>query len=554
MAGINNLKITGRVSEWYLRPPILLRLTLALTFLVYLRTVGFDFVFDDHYQISLNPWLESWQQVPLYFTHQLWAFTETHTQASYYRPLFMLWLAAVKHLTGGAPGWYHLATIALHLIVVAESYLLARLLLKDDLAAVFAAAIFALHPGKVEAVAWVSGGGEPLFAVFFFACFIAYLRGRESPSRLRWTLVSLLFLVLALFSKEQAIVTPVVLVAYEFSRGRPQRSLSRLRHAALVAAPWLAVAAAFWVLRWRVMHGVTEVASLISWQKTLLTQPLTWLWYLWHLAFPFHLSLFYPDLIVREFSWREVALPACAVIAMAVLVWRVARRSAEGVLLYAWFVLTLAPAAVMVLLLQPHDRYLYLPSFPAAVLLAVAIRKLSTNTTTQMIVVSALCAVLAVSTGYELSFWDNDISLFEHAVVIAPNSTRARVVLADAYTQQGEGERGAAILREAARRDPNDMDIWKELAVQEYSRGEYEQAYIDFKHAVAVAPPGRDGNELYGLGLVTLKLGRPQEAEQWARRAIALDPTLSSYHRSLAAILDAQGRHLEAEQERKLAK
>jgi Flp pilus assembly protein TadD len=56
------------------------------------------------------------------------------------------------------------------------------------------------------------------------------------------------------------------------------------------------------------------------------------------------------------------------------------------------------------------------------------------------------------------------------------------------------------------------------------------------------------------LGLVCLQLGRRQEAEQWARRATAVDPTAAGYHLSLAGILDAEGRHEEALQERALAK
>jgi Tfp pilus assembly protein PilF len=538
---------------WYLRPAILLRVVLAATFLVYLRTITFDFVFDDHLQISLNPWLESWRQVPGYFTHQLWAFTDAHTPASFYRPLFMLWLAAVKHLTGGAPGWYHLATIALHLMVVVEAYWLARLLLKDDLGAVLAAALWALHPAKVEAVAWISGGGEPLFAAFFFATLIFYLRARES-GRSRLIGLALAFFALALFSKEQAIVAPAILLAYEFWRERLQPLTARARCAVVRIAPFLAVAATFWLIRWRVMRGVTEAAKNLSIPKTLLTQPLAWLWYAKHLCFPFDLSLFYPEMIVRQVSLGRFVLPLIAIVAVAGLLWLVARRSAEGVLLYAWFVCTMAPPVAMVLLLQPHDRYLYLPSFAAAVALAAALRRFIPQPRVQVAVAAVLCAALAVSTFHEARFWDNDVLLMEHAVSHAPDNVEARVILAAAYTQQGEVARGKQILREAARLRPNNMRVWQSLAAQEYSAGEYQQAYEDFKRAVSVAQPGEDGLSLNGLGLICLRLNRPAEAEQWARRAIALDPGAAGYHRSLAAILDAEGRHDEAGRERAMAR
>jgi hypothetical protein len=261
-------------EPWYLRPQVLIRLALALTFVVYLRTIAFDFVFDDHLQISLNPWLESWRQVPQYFTHQLWAFTDMHTPARYYRPLFMLWLAVVQHLTGGAPGWFHLATVLLHLVVIVEAYVLARLLTRDDLTAVFAAAIWGLHPAKIEAVGWIAGGGEPLFAAFFFATFIAYFKAERGASW-RWTALALISFTLALFSKEQAVVIPAILVAYEWWRARGKALSSRTRDVVVALLPFVLTGFAFWVIRWRVMHGFTEAQQNLSLTKTLLSQPLT---------------------------------------------------------------------------------------------------------------------------------------------------------------------------------------------------------------------------------------------------------------------------------------
>jgi Tfp pilus assembly protein PilF len=269
-----------------------------------------------------------------------------------------------------------------------------------------------------------------------------------------------------------------------------------------------------------------------------------------HLVIPFDLSLFYPEMVVRQASFGRFYLPLIALVAIALLLWLVARRSAEGVLLYAWFVCTMAPPVAMVLLLQPHDRYLYLPSFAAAVALAAAMRRFIPQPKFQVAITAVLCATLAASTFHQARFWDNDVMLMEHAVSHAPDNVEARMILAAAYTQQGEVARGEQILREATRLKPNSMRVWQSLAAQEYAAGEYRQAYEDFKRAVAVAQPGEDGFSLNGLGLICLRLNRPAEAEQWARRAIAVDPGAASFHRSLAAILDAEHRHDEAAKER----
>ncbi|MGZ4815136.1 MAG: tetratricopeptide repeat protein [Terriglobales bacterium] len=540
-------------EPWYLRPAVLIRAAVGLMFVVYLRTITFDFVYDDHLQISLNPWLESWRQVPQYFTHQLWAFTDVHSPARYYRPLFMVWLATVKHVTGGAPGWYHMATVLLHLVVVVEAYALARLLVKDELTAVFAAAMWGLHPAKIEAVAWISGGGEPLVAAFFFGTFIAYLKG-EQESGWRWKAAALASFALALLSKEQAVVVPVILLAYEWVRGRGQDLAARARRAAMALVPFALVGATFWGIRWHVMHGFAEAENGISVTKTLLSQPMTWWWYLRHMLSPFSLSLFYPELIARQFSVHAVLFPAAFVLVLAIALWTQVRKSAEGVLLYAWFVCTMVPPVAMVLLLQPHDRYLYLPSFAVAVGFAVVIRALTERPPVQVIVVAVICVAFAVSTFFQLRPWDNDVALMQNAVAHAPDNTQARVILAIAYTQQNDVGRGTAELREAARRNPNNMDMWQALAMQEYTVGQYEAAYEDFKHALATALPGREGVSLYNLGLISFRLGRLQEAEDWTRKAIAVDSQAPGYHRSLAVILDAQGRHAESDTERKLAR
>jgi len=537
-------------DPWYSRPAVLLRLLLVLTFAIYLRAVTFDFVYDDHYQIALNPWLESWRQVPSFFTHQLWAFTDSHSPAKYYRPLFMLWLAAISHLTGGAPGWYHLLTIALHIVVTIEAFLLARLLTKDQWTALLAAAFFALDPAKVESVAWISGGSEPLFAVFFFATFIFYLRARSREARRIVTPAALIFFILALFSKEQAVVIPVLIFIYEFC-GRDQSH--RFRRSLSAVLPFAITVGIFWTWRWHIMHGLSEATANISWQKTLFTQPRAWLWYVEHSLFPFRVALFHSLLIERHFSVARFLVPLVALLLIFGVLAYFTRRHAPAAFLLAWVVLTAAPPIVFILLLQPHDRYLYLPSFPAAVALAWCLRKLIPNPKWQMGVAAAWCALLAVSTAYEVGFWDNDVSVMEHAVSRSPENAYARVMLGKTYSIDGDKVRAAAEFRDALQTDPNNFDAWDSLAMEAYNRGDYAEASADWQHALDLATPDSRSGILFNLGLTNFRSTRLLEAERWTRLAIAADPNSVSYHLNLANILAAENRTAEAQAERALA-
>ena len=181
---------------------------------VYLQTVTFDFVYDDHVAILLNPWLDSWSGLKHIFTGQLWGFSDAFIPARHYRPMYLAWLWLVQHLFTQAPGWFHLCALFTHLLAVYLAYRFARALLHDDLAAAIAAACFAIHPTKVEGVAWITAATEPLQAIFVFAALLTYLRSRESKQHAApWTLASFLFCLAALMTKETAVVLPAIMVA-----------------------------------------------------------------------------------------------------------------------------------------------------------------------------------------------------------------------------------------------------------------------------------------------------------------------------------------------------
>ena len=98
--------LAGRPEAWsqcFLKPAILIRVVLYLTTAIYLRTVLFDYVYDDTVLITLNPEMASWKLVPSFFTHSFWSFLDIPRLIDFYRPLVMVVLAAVRHLAGPAP-------------------------------------------------------------------------------------------------------------------------------------------------------------------------------------------------------------------------------------------------------------------------------------------------------------------------------------------------------------------------------------------------------------------------------------------------------------------
>src|SRR5207248_1916271 len=79
----------------------------------------------------------------------------------------------------------------------------------------FVAALFAIHPLRVESVAWIAERKDVLSAVFFFLTLVAYLRYARSPSVGRYAIMAILFAG-GLMSKPMLVTTPVVLLLLDY--------------------------------------------------------------------------------------------------------------------------------------------------------------------------------------------------------------------------------------------------------------------------------------------------------------------------------------------------
>src|SRR5208282_528804 len=209
---------------------------LLLAFLVFLPTIHYALVYDDHEQIAENPRITAWSYVPGYFTTHLWAHSPLDP-AYFYRPVFLLWLRLVDAVLGPPAAIWHLASVLVHLGVVVSVLLLILRLTGDWKASALSAGLFAIHPIHAEAIAWISSVSEPLLTMFMVLC-VYYYAGRKGPI----SAVSLLFAVLAMFTKETGIVAPALILAYEWTR-------SNFKHAVAGAVPYMIPALLFFSLR-----------------------------------------------------------------------------------------------------------------------------------------------------------------------------------------------------------------------------------------------------------------------------------------------------------------
>ena len=521
---------------------------LYLTTLIYLRTILFDYVYDDTTLITLNPWMESWKQVPQLLTHSFWGFLEVPRSVDFYRPLVSLVLATILHLLGPAPGWFHLLAAGLHISATYLVYRLACEILVDKRVSAIAAGLFGLHPTKVETAAWISGISDSLSAVLFLASMIWYFKARNCIERRhKYKMISIAFLLLALFSKEAAILAPILIAVYEFTSTDCRlrdRCLASLRG----AWPFVAVSAvAMLARRVLIQNQIEPTLGRIPLKATLLTTPKAILWYLGKQFWPSNLSVQYPEMLVRTFSFAQFVLPLVIMLAVALAVaWAVRGRPA-GIFLASWFVAMLAPVIICIALVQEHDRFFYLASVASSIGAACLLQRLRrVNIHTQSAVVFSVLLLLSGLTLNYMSYWDNEAALFTRAVRIAPNNPNALEYFADHYVILGQPEKAEAFARELINTNRT-AEGWYVLGDVFMLEGKYQEAHEAMQTAVKLS----NGRLLAYLGLATAdsKLGRNGEAVQIYRELLQRSPDRAFLHGRLASALKAMGKSEEAARE-----
>lgn len=539
-------------------------LILLATFLVYSNTLGFNFVYDDRGQILANVQVHAWRYVPHYFLERVWSFAYPGIHGNYYRPLFLLFLLLNYKIFGPYAAGWHLVSVAAHMGVTYLVYVLARRLTGDDRTPLLAALIFGLHPVHIESVAWISGVTDPLLALFLLPSFLCYLKARERRAQGRsWLAGSLALYGLAMLSKETALILPILIFTFEWlwqdasgSSGlRPV--LVRTRTAAARIVPFLLLTFVYLAVRWRVLEGLGHTMVPLGVWTILLTWPQLLLFYLWHLVWPFSLSVFYNVPYVTTPGLVTFILPLAAlagVVFLAFLGVRRLERAGPGngrlaVFLCSWILIPFIPLLDLSVLPVgeiAHDRYLYLPSIGFSILLAMALSRIRPRKlrllglpVLQSAAVLLLVLVFGISTAVQDRYWANDMKLYSRGVSRTPQNKLARTNLGNAMGEVGRYTEALGLYREVLSLDP---DFW--LAIYNtgytyYRMGRLHEAEKYLKRAITVN--GVDSDEYFYLGLTWLKLGDVHGAEKAVRHALKLQPGGLAYHFALGMILKLKG-------------
>ncbi|HVN40437.1 MAG TPA: tetratricopeptide repeat protein [Myxococcota bacterium] len=440
-----------------------------------------------------------------------WAFT--NVAAGNWHPVTWLSHMLDEDLFGLDPGPQHLVNVALHA--------LSAVLLFSGLAratgapgrAAFAAAVFALHPQRVESVAWIAERKDVLSGVFFFAALCAYGRWTAAPSAARGAALLALAL-LGLLSKSMLMTLPIVLLLVDLwplGRLRTTADLpARLREKAPLIALCGAIGAIALFAQWR--GGSLTTLEVLPPQDRVANALVSPVLYLRDFLWPTQLAVLYPH-PRGGWGWWQPLGAAALLCAITLACLRAVRTRPVFLAGWLWFLVMLLPVIglVQVGAQARADRYTYLPMVGPVVAMtwgiadANAFRRIATA-----LPVAALAALLALAaaTRAQLAWWRDDATLFARAAAVTRDNAIAYSNWANAL----------------------DADPVEQRALLE--------------RALAIEP--RLASAHYGLGRALERDGDPEGAEREYRLALRSDPNHASAHNNLGNLLLASGRIDEA--------
>ncbi|HTO07503.1 MAG TPA: tetratricopeptide repeat protein [Myxococcota bacterium] len=475
--------------------------------------------YDDDEYFTLNPLVNG----GLRASAVLQAFTTFH--AGNWHPLTWISHMVDVSLFGLTPEGPHVVNAAIHALNAVLAFLALAELTGTTWRAALAAALFAIHPLRVESVAWIAERKDVLsmgFALAALWVWAAWARGGRRASY--WGTVALCGA--SLLAKPTAVTFPFLLLLLDFWPLRRWHSARALGPLAREKAPFFALALASSVVTLFAQQALVRRPSLAL---RLENADIAYVDYLRRFLVPVDLAAMYPFRSAPETRvWVACALLLLAVTAFALAQ---ARRRPWLIVGWLWFVGTLVPTIgiVRVGVQASADRYTYLPSLGLSLALAFAAGEAVARAPRARVAVGAVAAAVLLSfvalTRVQVATWHDMVSLFSHALEVTRSNWYAHTELGIAQAGQGEYEAARDSLEAAVRIQPAYPRALANLGSVQAELGETEAGIANLEHALAIQPDITGGR--LGLAVAFEHAERLAEAEAAYRRAFD-DPTTAS--------------------------
>ena len=496
----------------------------VLVWAVFGQTLGFAFVdYDDPMNVTENPDVAgglSWKGMG-------WAFT--HAQVGHWDPLTTISHMLDCQFYGLDPWGHHLTNVLLHAVSAMLLFLLLREMTSAFWRSAFVAAVFAVHPLRVESVAWITERKDVLSGLFFLLTLWAYVwYVRQPGARGRYLAVIGLFAA-GLMCKAMIVTLPAVLLLLDYwplrriappvnASGKLPPQMTGTRPFLLLVRekiPLFALSAA---------SGVVQMISAKAMIATLDKWPLSWRLgnavvsaaaYLGDTLWPAGLAVYYPHPKGGLPGW-EIAAAVLLLVFASAAAWASRRERPYFLTGWLWFLGMLVPVIGIVQsgTLARADRYTYLPHIGLSLVLAWLAADLCAGLRLRRWVLggAAAAAIMAMiwRANVQTSSWRNSSTLWVHALACTEPNEVTHGNLGHYFLEHGQLDEAEGHIRKALEIKPNAERAHNNLGMCYLARGKAAESIVHFQRAVEINP--RFAQAQSNLGSALLTTGRTDEA------------------------------------------
>ena len=492
-----------------------------------------------------------------------WAFASS--AASNWHPL--TWLSHMldcQLYRLGAWG-HHLTNVLLHALNASLAFLVLRQMTGATWRSLIVAALFGLHPLRVESVAWVAERKDVLSTTFAMLTLCAYgryaqkrlraapgdaafdpLAGRSEAKTARLSTLdyglALMFFALGLMCKPMLVTVPCILLLLDYW---PLNRFPRqgIRSLLVEKIPFFLAAILVSVITLAVQSSTGAVMIGCPLAFRLTNAVVSYCRYLGKLFWPSNLAVFYPYPPHWPTATVLLSVLALVLVSFAALMWR--RRHPYVLVGWLWFIGTLVPVIGLVQVggQSMADRYTYVPSLGVCLLVVWGVHELTQRWRFQRVAAGVMVAVIVSYcirlTQTQIGYWRNSESLFRHAIQVTKGNYLAHNNLGTALEKEGRFEEAIHEFQQALDDQPSYYLAQDNLGLVFDKQGRYDEAIARFEEALRDRPGYATAHK--NLGIVLSKQGRVTDAILQFQEALKADPRCAEAHSAWGILLEHEG-------------
>jgi tetratricopeptide (TPR) repeat protein len=451
------------------------------------------------------------------------------------------------------PGGHHLTSALLHAVAAIFLFLALQRMTARLWPSAWVAAVFAIHPLRVESVSWVAERKDVLSGLFCMMTLWLYARYAERPKSWgRYSLVVISF-ALGLTAKPMLVTLPFVLLLLDYwplSRlQNGQASLRRFGQLIVEKTPLFVLAAASCVVTLIIQHDFMRPLDHLDLGWRVANATVAYVAYLEKMLYPTGLAVFYPLSNTAPPAPQVIAAVALLV-TISVAVFAARKKSPYLLFGWLWYVGTLVPVIGLIQVGSQAmaDRYTYLTQIGLYAAIAWGAAQVAASWPSYrrpvMSVAGLIVVGLTVVAWQQTKYWHDSATLWTHTLACTSDNPIAHNSLGNALTDRGETDQAIDHYRMAVEIDPGYAPAQHNLGRALAGRGQIDEAIVHYQQALAIKPNYAEAHS--NLGFALASRDRVDEAIAHYRQALAIKPDLAEAHNNLGNALGGHGQIDEA--------